>query len=544
MVMTRTGTTTICFTTSKRGAASARRRRRLLRDEAEDDDDSFIASEATDSSSTEDSEDEDDDQSRDGDSEEDEDDFALPRSLLRVDGVRETVEACKAHLATETPSVRDIVTTPLRTRDRARLLQLHAVFRETLPASQERLEMRELLHALWQRAKEEHRVYDRHATIIQQFEKDSSTHSLVALQARILDLETSNANKSVIYSKYLELCERDQQDEEYFKMKQWISWAIQLPFDRVTITDRPVEQHGALLQEVQRHLDKNLYGMKEVKEQILLFIHTKLLNPDVQGCCLGLVGDCGVGKTTVARCLAQVLHLPFQQISFGGLQHVDSLKGFDFTYVGSQPGEIVKSLIRMKAKNGVLFLDEFEKVAASPEMASFLLHLTDFSQNHEFRDNYFNELTIDLSRLWFIYSMNELPEDRALRDRVYSIKVPGYSERDKIQILIDYLLPKARVAHSLTADQLQLPFPSAVAMVRRLPSGEKGVRTLEQMVRVVVSKASFLLRHGSILQTSFACPVPADPTQPFLITLPVLEKLLQGWEKDRQHNGDGGNMFI
>lgn len=539
--MTRTGTTTICFTTSKRGAASARRQRRLVREEKEESDDgSFIASEDTDSSSTDDSA----SHTEDSESEEEEDDFALSRSLLREAGVRETVEACKAHLATETPSVRDLVTTPLRTRDRTRLLQLHAIFRETLPASQERLEMRELLHALWQRAKEEYCVYDKHAAVIQQFEKDSSTHSLVALQTRILDLETSDANKSVIYSKYLELCERDQQDEEFFKMKQWVSWAIQLPFDRVTITDRPVEQHGAILQEVQRHLDKNLYGMKEVKEQILLFIHTKLLNPNVQGCCLGLVGECGVGKTTVARCLAQVLHLPFQQISFGGLQHVDSLKGFDFTYVGSQPGEIVKSLIRMKAKNGVLFLDEFEKVAASPEMASFLLHLTDFSQNHEFRDNYFNEVTIDLSRLWFIYSMNELPEDRALRDRVYSIKVPGYSERDKIQILLDYLLPKARAAHSLTAAQLQLPFPSAVAMVRRLPSGEKGVRTLEQMVRVVVSKASFLLRHGSVLPTSFACPVPTAADEPFLITLPVLDKLLHGWEDRHRETTGNENMFL
>ena len=96
----------------------------------------------------------------------------------------------------------------------------------------------------------------------------------------------------------------------------------------------------------------------------------------------------------------------------------------------------------MKYKNGILFLDEYEKISENKDIASSLLHITDFQQNHEFQDNYLSDIKIDLSQLWFIYSMNELPKDTALRDRLFVINVPAYSKHDKATILKDYVLPK------------------------------------------------------------------------------------------------------
>ena len=97
----------------------------------------------------------------------------------------------------------------------------------------------------------------------------------------------------------------------------------------------------------------------------------------------------------------------------------------------------------MKYKNGILFLDEFDKISDNKDLCSALLHITDPIQNSEFRDKFLSDITIDLSYLWFIYSMNELPTDSALRDRIYTIEVPGYQLEDKICIVIDYLFPKA-----------------------------------------------------------------------------------------------------
>lgn len=498
--------------------------------------------------------DDDDDESADESSEEEhdsdvedsetssDDEFVSPAWVAKDAGLERAMDECVSYIRERTPTLRNILSTPLRLRDRARLLELFGVFTETMPGSEERMELREMLCNLWKRAREEYDAFRKHEASIKAFEEESSSTTLVALQLRILNLQTTMENKMSIYRKYVELCERDQQDEEYFKLKQWIQWAVQLPFD--TLTQIPAtSSHTVLLKQIQAHLDIELYGMKDVKEQILLFLHTKFLNPEVKGCCLGLVGDCGVGKTSIARSLASVLHFPFEQISFGGVHHVDSLKGFDFTYVGSQPGEVVKSLIRMKSKNGILFLDEFEKISSHAEMSSFLLHLTDFSQNHIYRDNYFTELSIDLSCLWFIYSMNNLPEERALRDRIFAIKVPGYSERDKIQILLNYLLPKTLRAHGLSVEKdLVIPLPVAQAMVRRLSPSEKGVRTLEQMARAVVSRVSFLMHHTDQITVSFAYRVPVE--RPVTMTLAMLDKLLEDWERNRTPDHSSAHMFV
>ena len=134
-----------------------------------------------------------------------------------------------------------------------------------------------------------------------------------------------------------------------------------------------------------------------------------------------MIGPPGTGKTTIARLLSTVLETPFAQMSFGGVRNADFLKGHDFCYIGSRPGEIVRCLSSMQYKNGILFMDEFEKIADNKAITSCLLHIIDPQQNHEFRDSYLREVTIDLSYLWFIYSMNREPSDSALNDRLYKI---------------------------------------------------------------------------------------------------------------------------
>ncbi len=228
-----------------------------------------------------------------------------------------------------------------------------------------------------------------------------------------------------------------------------------------------------------------------------------------------LLGDTTVTHNTmIARTLASALSFPFEQISFGGVSGSEFLLGHDYTYIGSKPGEITKSLIRMKHKNGILFFDEFEKVSSKKDIISTLLHITDFSQNHEFRDNYLSDIKIDLSNLWFIYSMNKVPEDPALRDRLFLIEIPGYTTVEKVKITIDYLLPKALSNIGLAKDSVICDIDAAVIIVKNTVKTD-GIREIERSVKDIINKIHFLVTNVDSTWTSFYC----DKIKSYPVTL-------------------------
>ena len=327
--------------------------------------------------------------------------------------------------------LRQILETPLRKRHRAELFEMYFIMKESMPHTDDRLEIRQRLLQLYKQYKQEYRVFLVHRDQVKELEKTQVIPEESVTYRKILDLHTPLRNKGVIYRRWQELSEMDKSDPEYSKCRTWLDWALRLPYDR--IASSPEERSiGETLKRVQTILDEELYGLKTVKEFLCMYLYQKMMYPEKRGMCLGLVGGVGVGKTTIARCLARILDFPFEQISCGGMTDTDHLRGFDYTYVGSQPGEIVKAMVRMEAKNGILFFDEFEKIADTPATASFLLHATDFSQNSTFHDAYFSDLDIDLSRLWFIFSMNDLPADRALSDRIFFHPYPGVYRSGKV----------------------------------------------------------------------------------------------------------------
>ena len=272
----------------------------------------------------------------------------------------------------------------------------------------------------------------------------------VSLKSRILNANLDKNVKATIYDKYIRLQNMDSNSSEYSKLNEWIEYALALPTSSKPINLPNVNDNNKTinnrLYEIQQILNEQLYGMDNVKEEILLVLNNKISNNSNIGNALALLGKPGTGKTCIVRTMTQALGIPFVQISLGGLTDASYLDGHGYTYEGAMPGVIVRALIEMKCNNGIIFFDEVDKLSESDkgkEVAWNLLHITDFAQNNDFRDKYLCDIPIDLSKIWFIYSMNDDKfMDKALRDRLPVINVDGYQETDKIIIAKNYMIPK------------------------------------------------------------------------------------------------------
>tara|TARA_B110000211_G_C14059775_1_gene544987 strand:+ start:282 stop:1760 length:1479 start_codon:yes stop_codon:yes gene_type:complete len=323
---------------------------------------------------------------------------------------------------------------------------------------------------------------------------------LDTIKYKILNLNCSDNIKTTIYKKYIQLKNLKTNDEEYSKLLNWVEWSIKLPHDNIKQFDNKNIQET--IKNISIALNKELYGLDKVKEQLLVFITNKLLNPDIKRCNLGLVGPPGVGKTAIVKLLSKILHFPFEQISFGGVKSTEFLKGHQYTYVGSEPGEIVKCLTRMKYKNGIIFLDEYEKISDNKDIQSLLLHITDPCQNYEFRDSYLSDIPLDLSKVWFIYSMNELPNNKALQDRIFYIDVNGYSINEKIKILQKHLIPKAISNCNLKKNSIKINKENSIYLINKVNNCNKGVRNLENSINDIIMKINFIIINDNFIETS------------------------------------------
>jgi hypothetical protein len=249
-------------------------------------------------------------------------------------------------------------------------------------------------------------------------------------------------------------------------------------------------------------------------------------------------------NTAIAKALSECLKIPFSQMSFGGVNNSEFLVGHDYTYIGSRPGEISRCLIRMGAKNGIMFLDEFDKASDKKDVMSALLHITDFSQNYEFRDNYFPELTQDLSKVWFIYSMNDLPTDPAMLDRLEVIKVDEYTIQDRIVISKNYLFPKYISELTNIKDKIILSDCGIKKIVDYSSRGQdkKGVRDLERYINLIIEKIYFYLSNLDVdLDYDWFKKMKScynTETEKIIVTESLVEKVLEEVRKS------GDDIFL
>ena len=452
--------------------------------------------------------------------------------------------AVKEEIANTEPDVTKLLLTPMRLEDRTKLCQYYEIYKMQTPNTNEWLESRTKYNKMFKEYKagyEQSKKYSAEdiARMKQDEQKFTGFDAQLALKYKILNLKTTKENKEVIYRRYEEFLALDCADDEFNKMKHWLTWATDFPHDR--IKEHIIDNITDFIKKAKDHMDRELYGMEKIKEQILLFLSAKMQNPNMINANLGLVGPPGTGKTCIARLISEIMDCGFAQISFGGVDKADFLKGHEYTYVGAQPGEIVKCIKRMGHKNGIIFLDELDKIADNPEIRSALLHLIDPSQNTEYCDNFLGgEIKIDLSKIWYIASMNSPPIDEALTDRWWIINVDGYDRFDKISIIQNYLLPRALKNCGLEPLSASFQLGSAGYLINKVcTTNDKGVRTLEKTIKDIVNKINFIVTHqdknGTLpFKTSFQ--MKSKLSFPITLNQQILDKLLEEKELDSSLN--------
>jgi ATP-dependent Lon protease len=239
-------------------------------------------------------------------------------------------------------------------------------------------------------------------------------------------------------------------ESEYFKLTQWIDTFLDIPFN-IYKTPKYMDQSILIspsnyLTDAQQHLDKVIYGQQNTKNHIIEILAKMITNPKTMGSVFAIQGAAGTGKTTLIKDgLSEVFGLPFIFISLGGTQDRTFLTGSNYVYEGSACGKIIQSLKQSQCMNPIFYFDELDKVSNTDkgqEIINVLIHLTDYTQNSHFMDDYMDGIVVDLSRATFIFSFNDKSKiSPILLDRMEIISFSSYSFTEKMHIAKSFLLP-------------------------------------------------------------------------------------------------------
>ncbi len=271
---------------------------------------------------------------------------------------------------------------------------------------------------------------------------------------------------------------------EYTVSRTYLEWLVSLPWRKHTEEELDVDKAALVL-------NRDHYGLEEVKNRILEFLVVRKLRPTGKGPILCFVGPPGVGKTSLGKSIAVALNREFVRLSLGGVRDEAEIRGHRRTYVGAMPGRIMQSIRRVGVNNPVIMLDEIDKLGADfrGDPASALLEVLDPAQNSTFVDHYL-DVEFDLSKVFFITTANDrTPVPGPLRDRMEIIEIPSYITSEKIQIARSYLVPRQIEENGLKKSHITFTDKGLDAIIQGY-TREAGVRRVEQQIASICRKVA------------------------------------------------------
>ncbi|WP_294033104.1 endopeptidase La [uncultured Moraxella sp.] len=304
----------------------------------------------------------------------------------------------------------------------------------------------------------------------------------VELENRLKDADLPDDVRKKAESEFRKLKMMPATSSEASVVRGYVEWILDTPWNKAS-------KVSINLDKAKETLDKDHYGLDDVKDRILEYLAVQSRVKQIRGPILCLVGPPGVGKTSLGESIARATGRKFVRMALGGVRDEAEIRGHRRTYIGAMPGKIVQSLSKVEVKNPLFLLDEIDKMAQDfrGDPASALLEVLDPSQNKAFNDHYL-DLDLDLSQVMFICTANSMNIPPALLDRMEVIRLPGYTEDEKLAIANNYLVPKALEQNGLKDSELDITDDAITSIIRHY-TREAGVRNLEREINKISRKA-------------------------------------------------------
>ncbi len=370
----------------------------------------------------------------------------------------------------------------------------------------------------------------------------------IPFRIALMDLNIPINYKSIALRKMSTLDSMEPGTNEYYKLKQWVDTFMLIPFGKyanlpLTIDDG-IDKCHEFMEQSKQTLDDAVYGMNDIKIQIMQMVGQWITNPEAIGTAIAIKGPMGTGKTTIVKDgISKILGREFAFIALGGATDSSILEGHSYTYEGSTWGKIVDILVQCKTMNPVIYFDELDKISDTPrgaEIASILTHLTDTTQNSQFHDKYFSEIELDLSKCLFIFSYNEEKNvNPILRDRMYCIATRGYKLKEKQIIANDYILPTVLSQLKFSKDEVTITDDVMRHIIERYTEKEEGVRNLKRCLETIFRKLNLfkLMKPGTNI---FESDIKLKVEFPFTLTIDAVDKVIS----DTNNDGHCTSMYM
>jgi ATP-dependent Lon protease len=311
---------------------------------------------------------------------------------------------------------------------------------------------------------------------------DEGREDIAELESRIKNTKLSKEAKTKADAELKKLRQMSPMSAESTVVRNYLDWLLSLPWGVKKKVKKDIDAAQAIL-------DEDHYGLEKVKDRILEYLAVQARTNKLRGPILCLVGPPGVGKTSLGRSIAKATGRDFVRMSLGGVRDEAEIRGHRRTYIGSMPGRVIQSMKKAKSSNPLFLLDEIDKLGADyrGDPAAALLEVLDPEQNNTFNDHYL-EVDYDLSDVLFITTANSLNMPQPLLDRMEIIRIPGYTEDEKLEIAKRHLLPKQYEHNGLKKSEFSVSEDALRDLIRRY-TREAGVRSLEREIGNLARKA-------------------------------------------------------
>ncbi len=402
-------------------------------------------------------------------------------SINQIDDAAKLADTVASHLALKIPEKQELLETDTVTQ---RLERIFGFMESEIGVLQVEKRIRNRVKRQMEKTQREYYLNEQLKAIQKELgEIDDGRDEASELEERIKNTKLSKEARDKAMAELKKLRTMSPMSAEATVVRNYLDWVLSIPWKKRTKIKRDIKL-------AEKVLDADHFGLEKVKERILEYLAVQQRINKIKGPILCLVGPPGVGKTSLGKSIARATGRNFVRMSLGGVRDEAEIRGHRRTYIGSMPGKVIQGMKKAKSSNPLFLLDEIDKLGADwrGDPTSALLEVLDPEQNSTFNDHYL-EVDYDLSDVMFITTANSLRMPQPLLDRMEIIRIPGYTEDEKLEIARRHLIPKQMKSHGLRKDEWVISEDGLRDLVRYY-TREAGVRNLEREIANLTRKAT------------------------------------------------------